>query len=528
MQTARSPLHQRFADVALRRPDAPALIDEDGPVTYAELRAAADELARTLTFLATDDDQLIAARFGRGRSAPTGFLGILGSGRGYVPVDPDYPPARRSFLLEDCGARLIVTDGGLEPDESLLAKVGGITVAARNAAPARSGGDIPADTAYVIYTSGSTGAPKGCVVRQNSVLSLLGACSEVFTLHPTDVWTVFHSFSFDFSVWELWGALLTGGTAVLVPKRVALDPAALVELLAYRQVTVLSHTPSMFGFLVGQLRRSPRSLPHLRYAVLGGEAVNTRDALAWLEEGMAPNCRLINMYGITETTVHVTYLELDAEACRSADSRRTPIGRPLPHLRVSLRDAAGRAVADGTPGEIWVAGSGVAWGYLGRPELTRERFVVDSSVMDSTVVNPSGEPRRFYRSGDWAVRQDDGSLHYIGRFDGQVKLRGHRIELGEVEAVLATLSGVRGVACAVQPHHSGQRVLVAYVIDEPDARLTPARLRAHLGNRLPGHMRPHRFQRVARLPVTANGKLDRAALAALPVLDWPTSPAKDR
>ncbi|MEU8497102.1 amino acid adenylation domain-containing protein [Streptomyces lavendulae] len=517
MPGVRPTLHQRFDDVARRFPGATAVVDAEGPMSYAELRAARDEVAEALVSLCRDGDRLIAARLGRGRSAPVAFLGILGSGRGYLPVDPDYPRERRDFLLDDSGARLVVTDGSLEDDESPLAEVGGLVIAARDTRPGRSADGLPAATAYVIYTSGSTGTPKGCVVGHREVLALLDACATVFSFHPGDVWTVTHSFSFDFSVWELWGALLSGGTAVLVPPDVARDPDAFAGLLESRQVTVLSQTPSMFGFLVAQLGRARRSLPRLRYAVLGGEAANLQDALTWLDAEMAPNARLVNMYGITETTVHVTHTELDARACRASESGRTPIGRPLPHLAVSLRDQAGRPVADGTPGEIWVSGTGVTSGYLGRPELTAERFVVDRT---------GPEPVRHYRSGDWAVREDDCTLHYIGRIDGQVKLRGHRVELAEVEAALASTEGVQGAACAVRTNRAGQRVLVAYLVESPDAGLDPRRLRAHVGTRLPAHMHPHRFVRVQSLPVTANGKLDRAALHALPVLDWASSPVR--
>ncbi|MDX2395110.1 amino acid adenylation domain-containing protein [Streptomyces sp. DK15] len=517
MQGIRATLHQRFDDVALRFPDATALVDGDGPMSYAELRAAGHELARVLVPLCTDEDLLIAARLGRSRAAPVGFLGILAGGRGYVPIDPDYPRARRDHLLDDSGARLIVTDGVLESDEMPLAEVGGLTIAVRDTHPIRSRDDLLVRTAYVIYTSGSTGAPKGCVVGHEQVLALLDACAEVFDFQPSDVWTVSHSFSFDFSIWELWGALLNGSTAVVVPTHVARDPDALARLLDSQQVTVVSQTPSMFGFLVGLLSRHKRSLPHLRYAVLGGEAVNLQDARTWLDEEMAPNAGLINMYGITETTVHVTHAVLNTHSCRTADANRTPIGRPLPHLSVSLRDSAAQPVADGTPGEIWVSGSGVTSGYLGRPELTGERFVVDSS---------GGTPRRYYRSGDLAVRRADGTLDYIGRTDSQVKLRGHRVELGEVEAALATLYGVRSVACALQTNRAGHGILVAYLVDDSDAELTPRCIRAHLAQRLPVHMRPHQFKRVKAIPVTENGKLDRASLSTLPVLEWPDSPER--
>ncbi|MFG2617350.1 amino acid adenylation domain-containing protein [Streptomyces sp. NPDC048507] len=519
MSQVRSTLHRRFDEVAQRFPGATAVIDDGGSMSYAQLRSACRELTDVLVPLCTGDDHVIATRLGRGRPAPVAFLGILGSGRGYLPVDPDHPRARRDLLLDDSGARLVVTDGPLEEDESPLAEVGGLTIARRDARPVRSGGQVPAGTAYVIYTSGSTGTPKGCVVGHCQVLALLDACATVFAFRPGDVWTVSHSFSFDFSVWELWGALLSGGTAVLVPTHVARDPEGFARLLASRQVTVLSQTPSMFGFLVGQLGRDQRSLPRLRYAVLGGEAVSLQDARTWLDAGMAPNARLVNMYGITETTVHVTHVELDVGTCRAAAVGRTPIGRPLPHLSVSLRDSAGRPVPDGTPGEMWVAGDGVCAGYLGRPELTAERFVVDRS---------GAEPLRSYRSGDWAVRAADGTLHYIGRVDGQVKLRGHRVELAEVEAAIAALEGVDGAGCALHTNQSGRDVLVAYVVTAPDACPDPRKLRSDLGGRLPAHMRPHRFTRVRALAVTVNGKLDRDALHTLPVLDWDVRPATNR
>jgi nonribosomal peptide synthetase DhbF len=504
-------MYLRFTDIALRQPDREALIDDDGSVTYSELYDAAGKVVAALSAVSTGDDRLVAARFRRGRSAPIGFLGILGSGLGYVPVDPDYPPQRQAFLLDDCGARLLLTDGQLLPDEKLLGKVGDLTIATRQQFRGEIAHAVPAETAYVIYTSGSTGTPKGCVIGNDQVLALLDACAKLFQFSPADTWTVFHSFSFDFSVWELWGALLNGSTAVLIPKQVAVDPDAFMEVLTVRRVTVCSQTPSMFGFLVKQLSQRNRSLPHLRYAVLGGEALNVQDVLTWLECGMAPNARLVNMYGITETTVHVTYAELNFTTCHSAYPTYTPIGRPLPHLEVSLRDATGQSVADGTPGEIWVAGSGVASGYLGRDDLTRERFIVECV---------DGLTRRHYRSGDWAIRDSGGELYYIGRIDGQVKIRGHRVELGEVEAVIAALGGVESVACAIQTHGADQHLLVAYLVTDSKTALDPGRIRSQLSQHLPAHMRPHQFKRVAGLPVNAHGKLDRSVLGSLPTLDW--------
>ncbi|MGW2055914.1 amino acid adenylation domain-containing protein [Streptomyces sp. NPDC001840] len=510
-------VHGCVREVARRFPAALAVVDEHASMTYGEVLDAADKLGHALQAVAADDEQLVATRLARTRFVASGLLGVLSTGRGYVPIDPDYPPERRAYLLDDCRARIVLTDGALEPDETRLAEVGAFTLAARRRAD-RPGSrsprhQVPDGTAYVIYTSGSTGAPKGCLVGHDNVLALLEACARVFEFRPGQVWTVLHSFSFDFSVWELWGALLNEGTAVIVPRHVAVDPESLVRTLREHQVAVVSQTPSAFGSLVDQLRRTEVSLPALRYLVLGGEAIDPRTVLEWHTHDMAPQGDLVNMYGITETTVHVTHTVLDAPACRSARRDRTPIGRPLPHLDVSLRDSDGRPVPTGTPGEIWVSGAGVASGYLGRPDLTRERFV--------NLNNPhTGAAERHYRSGDFAVRDETGNLHYIGRLDAQIKLRGHRVELGEIEAALTTLAGVRDAACTVLTNRSGRSVLVAHVVTEPDVPLGPDVVRAHLTRLLPAHMIPHRTHRVAALPVSANGKFDRGSLDGLPHLGW--------
>ncbi|MFV0126952.1 amino acid adenylation domain-containing protein [Streptomyces sp. HMX112] len=508
----RATITGRFEEMADRDPAKAAVADEQGSLTYDEVRRASADIASALREVAAATDRLVAVRVGRTRFAPVALLGVLRSGRGYVPIDPEHPRERRLFVRDDCGARLVVTDAALEADEVPLGKAGRFTVAARPPARGDLCWPVSPETAYVIHTSGSTGTPKGCVVRHTQVTALLDACGQVLDLRPADVWAVSHSFSFDFSVWELWGALTTGGTALIVSRSAGTDPAALVALLDAAGVTVLSQTPSIFGFLAKEVLRSGHPLPRLRYVVLGGEAIRPGDLAGWFDAGAAPHVRIVNMYGITETTVHVTWTLLDAGAVRAARADRTPVGVPLPHLAVSLRDAAGREVADGEAGEIWVSGSGVSDGYLGRPELTRERFVVDA-----------GTGVRHYRSGDWAVRDGAGRLHYIGRTDDQVKIRGHRIELREIEAALLSLSGVRQAACSVRLNRAGQKVLSAHVVlREPDAP-APAAARAHLRALLPPYMVPHRLVRVSALPVNANGKLDRAALATTPALDWPTA-----
>ncbi|RQY46732.1 amino acid adenylation domain-containing protein, partial [Burkholderia stagnalis] len=284
-----------------------------------------------------------------------------------------------------------------------------------------------AQAAYVIYTSGSTGTPKGCVVTHANVLRLFDVTRESFALSSHDVWSVFHSTAFDFSVWELWGALLHGAQAVFVPFETSRDPLAFAGFLREHRVSVLSQTPSAFRLL----DRQPGTLPALRLVVFGGEALAPASLRGWFDRYGDARPRLVNMYGITETTVHVT-----ARTLRSADADAplSPIGEPLADLSLQLLDRHGEPVLDGVPGEIHVGGAGVARGYLNRPGLTAARFVPD----------PHGAPgARRYRAGDLAQRQADGEIHYLGRADQQIKIRGFRIEPGEIEAALRAHPAVR-------------------------------------------------------------------------------------
>ena len=504
-------LHARFHAAAELHGDRPAVSDLQGTTSYRELaeqsRALAEHLAPH-----TGTGQLVALRADRSRHALAGILGILGTGAGYLPVDPGYPQARQDHLLEDSGTALVLSNCGLLPGEVGIGTVAGFELAERPAADrpttgrGRPTGRVPEGTAYTIYTSGSTGVPKGCLVGHRQVLALMDATLPLFGTGPEDVWSLFHSWSFDFSVWEIWGALLGGGHALVVDRATAADPEAFGELLRDRGVTVLSQVPSAFGQLVAELTATGALLPELRQVVFGGEAVIPQDLRRWWQAGTAPAARLVNMYGITETTVHVSYCPLTPGTLDGSAAGRTPIGVPLPHLRVSLRDEEGRPVPVGTPGEMWVAGAGVCDGYLGRPELTAQRFVRDPA-------GPADSPDRHYRSGDWAVADADGSLFYAGRQDGQVKLRGFRIELGEIEAALRSAPGVTAAGCLLDGGDDEQhRTLTACVVTGTEPA-SPAALRSHLAGLLPAHMLPQRIRFVDRLPLTAHGKLDRRALA---------------
>lgn len=377
---------------------------------------------------------------------------------------------------------------------------------------------VPGDTAYVIYTSGSTGHPKGCVISHGNVLALLRAALPLFDVDQDDRWSLFHSHAFDFSVWELWGALATGATAVLVRGQTAQLPHEFLDFLVRHRVTVLNQVPSVFRFLTMTYADSARPPLALRYLVFGGESVELDVTRAFLGHLSSPAPAVVNMYGITEITVHAT-----AKVLTGADldgAVRSPIGKALPHLTIDVRGEDLAPVAVGESGELWIAGAGVAAGYLDRPELTAQRFV----MLDT----PEG-PRRSYRTGDLARVLPDGELEFLGRNDQQVKLRGFRVELGEVEATLRTHDAVREVAATVITTAAGAQFLVACVVvagdPTPDGAELAATLRAHARTGLPAHMVPDRYVVVPALPLTPSGKLDRGAL---PVLARPARAVSSR
>ncbi|NBF00640.1 amino acid adenylation domain-containing protein, partial [Nonomuraea sp. K271] len=355
------------------------------------------------------------------------------------------------------------------------------------------------NTAYVIYTSGSTGAPKGVEVTHRNVLSLFAAARELFDFDRTDVWTMFHSAAFDFSVWEMWGALLHGGRLVIVDREVARDPRRFLDLLERERVTVLGQTPSAFY----PLAEATRGELALRYVVFGGEALDPARLASW--QRRHPAARLVNMYGITETCVHVTFRELTPHD--TGGEPASVIGGPLPGLGVHLLDRYLQPVPPGVTGEVYVSGDQLARGYLGRPSLTAARFVADPFT-------PGG---RLYRSGDLARRTPDGDLVYLGRADQQVKVRGYRVEPGEIEAALLGLDGVANAAAAVREDQQGRRRLVAYVVARPGARIEVETARSHLSRLLPPYAVPAVFVPLEALPLTVNGKLDRDALTAVPL-----------
>jgi len=581
--TAAATLHGAFAAQAARDPAAVAVVCDGVEVPYGELNRRANRLAHRLrpsppaplpappALSPGEGGQerakahspgfqprvggeggrpLVALAAERGLDLVAGILGILKAGCAYVPIDPAQPAERLAFLLADSGATVLVADAAAR---SSFPEWGGDTLALEKALEADGYEEDPRDVfadsgspAYVIYTSGSTGRPKGVVVTHGNVLRLLAATADLFSFDASDVWTLFHSFAFDFSVWELWGALLHGGRLVVVPHAVSRSPDDFVQLLARERVTVLNQTPSAFRQLIpAAVAADAPDLSALRCVIFGGEALAARSLAPWVDrygdgtlsraassclpspgdreggagrgaggEGSAAaapmsDCcgpSLINMYGITETTVHVTWHRVLAREVETGWGSR--IGAPIADLAVRVLDPLGQPVPIGVEGEMCVGGAGLAIGYLERPDLTAARFVPDPWSRQ-----PDG---RLYRSGDLGRFRADSGLEYLRRADHQVKVRGFRIELGEIESALTAHPQVAGAAVQALPDASGDLRLVAYVVAATEEGPAPQveELRAHLARRLPEHMMPAVLVFLPALPLTANGKLDRGALPA--------------
>jgi amino acid adenylation domain-containing protein len=537
--TVPSPVSNSLPDLferqAERAPEAAAITDGARQISYGELNRRANRLARLLRTYGAGPEDRIVLYAERSAELLIGILAVLKSGAAYVPLDPAFPADRVAYVVNDAQPRLVLTQAALKdripPGVQVVCLEDEAALCLEFLETNLASGVLPANLAYIIYTSGSTGRPKGCLVTHANVVRLFRATTLHFQFGPRDVWTLFHSAAFDFSVWEIWGAWLHGGRLVVVPYEISRDPRAFARLLQAEDVTVLSQTPTAFRQL------APAVFPALRWVVFGGEALEFPLLRPWMDLASS-NAAFVNMYGITETTVHVTFRRIAPEETWAKASR---IGRGLEDLQVYLLDAAMQALPVGIPGEIYVGGPGVARGYLNRPGLTAERFVPHPFSMQP------GE--RLYRSGDLGRYTMEGDIEYLGRVDNQVQLYGYRIELGEIESVLAAHPAISRAVVILRDVPTSHFTAAGDAADEPAVRILPYRrylkseaavtascptepqlvvylvpvddtrpaakdLQDYVRRQLPPYMVPARIVWLDSLPVTATGKVDRGALPA--------------
>jgi len=500
-------LHTLIAAQAAARPEAIAVTYLNQQLSYGELNARANQWAHRLIELGVGPDVLVGVAVERSLDMVVGLLAVLKAGGAYLPLDPQYPQDRLAYMIEDSGIDLVLSQREVIGRLPLPAHVRSLLLDDELTQPLTDPQVTtgPDNLAYVIYTSGSTGKPKGTLLPHRNVLRLFTATERWFGFGAEDVWSLFHSYAFDFSVWELFGALLYGGRVVVVAQDVSRSPEDFYALLCNEGVTVLNQTPSAFKALMQVACAETESKPALRYVVFGGEALDVKSLRPWFERFGDQAPQLINMYGITETTVHVTYRPLSLADLELETS--SPIGEPIADLSWYLLDAELNPVPKGCIGELYVGQAGLARGYLKRADLTATRFVAD----------PFGQPgARLYRTGDLARNRADGVIEYIGRIDHQVKIRGFRIELGEIEARLQQQASVRNALVLALDGPSGAQ-LVGYVV--PKVAVAPEQqtalreeLRSGLKAALPDYMVPAHILFLDNLPLTANGKLDRKAL----------------
>ena len=518
-------IHELFEKQVEQTPDAIAVTFEEQRLTYRELNTKANQLAHHLQGLGVGPETLVGLCVERSLEMVVGLLGIIKSGGAYVPLDPSYPKERLAMMLEDAQVSVVVTqDRLLESAQQSTVSSHPLNVCLErdwNAIKEQRGDNLqnqasPTNLAYVIYTSGSTGKPKGVQINHRSVVNLLHSTQPLFRLNKSDVWTGFHSYAFDFSVWEIWGCLLSGGRLVMVPLELTRSPEGFWDLMHEEKVTVLNQTPSAIRQLLAENSKDA-NLPgnmSLRLIICGGEALPVELASSILKWGIP----LWNFYGPTEATVWATIHEI-----KTIDARKSliPIGRPLANIKTYILDSQLQAVPVSVPGELCIGGIGLARGYVNEAELTAVKFIP----------NPFGgeSSSRLYRTGDLARYLSDGNIEFLGRVDNQVKIRGYRIELGEIEVALNQYPGVReSVALAyngplehwsdgentkseIENLKSDQR-LVAYVVPEQPPPPSSIELCSFLREKLPEYMIPSTFVILDELPLTPSGKVDRKAL----------------
>jgi len=513
-------IHRLFIEQVERTPEHIALV---GPaarqdiqnsyicITYDELNVKSHRLAQLLIEQGVHPDTLVGIMIEKSIEMIISILGILKAGGAYLPIDPGYPEERIRFMLADSAAKWLVTASSIEEFKRLGScnqnnKISTTTSINLNNRTLEKHPNLPTtkspnthflpatSLAYIIYTSGTTGKPKGAMIIHSNVVRLMFNDSYLFDFNNHDTWTLFHRFCFDFSVWEMYGALLYGGKLIIIPGEVTTDTGNFLELLKIQRVTVLNQTPAAFYNLVNieALHRKKELI--IRYIIFGGEALKPANLKGWRER--YPETRLINMYGITETTVHVTYKEITEREIRFNSGN---IGKAIPTLNCYIMDNNLHLLPTGVPGELCIGGKGVGKGYLNRVELTKEKFVE----------NPYKKGERLFKSGDLVKLLKNGEMKYIGRIDRQVKIRGFRIEIGEIENHLRSYKQIKEAIVVVR-ENSGDKYLCAYIVSYNP--LPVSDIKGYLGKYLPDYMIPLYFVSMARIPLTINGKVDEKVL----------------
>lgn len=498
-------ISQLFEEQVKLTPNHIAIRYKNSFMTYEELNKKANQVAYFLRNLGVQPNDVIAIRLNKSLEMVVGILGILKAGGCYLPIDLSYPQERVSFMLKDSSAKIFLTNHLHQKDLEIPIDCYLLDNVNSNPIYQNDTTDLPClnspeDLIYIIYTSGSTGIPKGVMLCHRNVVRLIKNSQFQFNFDENDVWTMFHSVAFDFSVWELYGSLLYGGKLILVPETTAKDPNQFLQLLRSEKVTVLNQTPTYFYNLLDRELLNKDSSLCIRYLIFGGEALKPILVRPWKEK--YPFTKIINMYGITETTVHVTFKELSDTDLLSSDSN---IGKPIPTLKVYVMDQYLHILPYGVEGEMCISGLGVCKGYLNRPELNKDRFVK----------NPYCPDEILYHSADDAILDSNGDLYYMGRIDNQVKIRGFRIEIGEIESKLLKHPHIH--KCVVLPKKNGDTdsYLVAYVV--MDKKEAVDDLKTYISKLVPEYMVPNFFVFLDKLPLTSNGKVDRKALLAMEV-----------
>ena len=488
-----------FESQVAKTPNAIAAVYEDQKLTYKELDEKSNQLGQYLREKGVKDETFVPICVERSLDMIVGMLAIVKSGGVYVPIDPNYPQERVDFILNDLNAEIVVTENALAEffSETIhTVELDTLSETLENYSTDKTENTVKSNQLlYIIYTSGTTGTPKGVLITHENVVRLLYNEKTLFDFNEKDVWSMFHSYNFDFSVWEMYGALLFGGKLVVVPKSYTKDPELFGSLLANEGVTILNQTPSSFSVLQERVLQNKLDL-QVRYVIFGGEALHPQIVKDW--KATYGNCKMINMYGITETTVHVTYKEITE---KEIESNQSNIGVPIPTLGCVILDDSQKLVPTGVQGELYVTGAGLARGYLNREELTKERFVT------LTIGNNT---KRYYRSGDLAKINTEGELEYLGRKDDQVKIRGYRIELGEIDSVLNKSELIKKGVTLAQKDTSGIARLLSYII--PADNYSKAEVQEYLRATLPSYMVPAILVELDEFPITSNGKIDKKNL----------------